>query len=324
MSNHSDLINELKDMEDDSYVSSSGFSADSFLPSSMLKGDKESKKEKKKKQLEEDLNTTDSWFTNIMADNVVMKPSKKRSKPEKSLFDEVFGEKKKKKKKKSKGELVDYKAEFAPEMALYKNLLVDQDAFTKSLQKEYDSIKSTKSSSRGITKQMTDLIDNITSARTLSMQLIEKTVNTKKTIADLNIKQKKELGNGLETENNMPDFGANYLKQIMSERQALLSTSLSDPDVTEYDTDSIINEIGNIDLGDEVVENPYLKFEELDPTVYVCIRGDDFDNYYFEARDKDDNVINDYPSPIHTDINVNRSTSTATDAYGNKYPIIWL
>ena len=66
--------------------------------------------------------------------------------------------------------------------------------FTDSLQKEYDAIKSVKSSARGVSKQMSDLIENITEARSLSMQLVDKHVNVKKQIAELNIKQKEKFG----------------------------------------------------------------------------------------------------------------------------------
>ena len=49
---------------------------------------------------------------------------------------------------------------------------------------------------------------------------------------------------------------------------------------------------------------------------------DDPDKYEFQAVDKDGVVIDDYPLPEHTRMNINRSTSTATDLYGNKYRLI--
>ena len=120
-------------------------------------------------------------------------------------FDDLLRRKKKKKKKK-KGEMIDYNKEFEIEAALYKNLLQEQNRFTDSLQKEYDRLKSAKSTARGISKTMTDLIENITQARSLSLQIVDKTVGLKKTTADLMMKQRKEFGASLENNSDMNTF----------------------------------------------------------------------------------------------------------------------
>ena len=327
-SKHKDILDELRDMEDNDDISiqpTINTTSSSFLPSSLLKEDK---KKKKKKYTEED---SDSWFNEMMSyrDTKVSKTAKY----EKHLFETLdFGKKKKKKKdKKNKEDLVDYKKEFEPEMALYKNLLADQNKFTESLQREYDAIKSVKSSSRGVTKQMTDLIANITSARSLAMQLIEKNVNAKKLISELTLKQKKELIGDVGGE-NMADFASTYLKQMLSERQSLLSDSSGDNTVSEYTEDELFAELSSSLSEDESMERPeevdkYLEYENRNITIYVCIRSDETDineNYEFIAKDEDGNIIDDYPMPNHTNISINRSTNIATDTYGKKYNIIWV
>lgn len=321
-----DLLSQLKEMEEDSYTNSNGFSASNFLPSSMLK---ESKKEKKHKNTDYD---ADKWFNDMMA--IRSTKMDKKSRGSGDLFESsgIYGKKKKKKKDKEKEELVDYKKEFEPEMALYKNLLIEQNRFTETLQKEYDSIKSVKSSSRGVTKQMTDLINNITSARALSMQLVEKNVSAKKLIADLTLKQKKELGDNTGAIDNMADFGSAYLKQMLNNRQVLLNNGSGENSVSEFTEDELFNELSTSLDNDESMNRPeevetYLKYENRNVSIYVEIEANEQDienNYSFIAKDEDGEVIDDYPLPNHTKISVNRSTNIATDTYGKKYNIIWI
>lgn len=330
---HKSILSDLKDMEDDSYINSSGISASSFLPSSMLKPQKE-EKEKKKKEKKEIWNDydPDDWFNEMVA---FQNTKVSKSKGMNSLFDSagITGKKKKKKKKNKDGhvDLVDYKKEFEPEIALYRNLLIDQNHFVESLQREYDALKSSKSSARGVNKQLTDLIENITDARTLSMQLVEKHVNAKKLIAELTAKQKKELGGLAGDGENMADFASNYLKQMLNERKTLLGEG-GDPNVAEYTEDEIFDNItlnldngdfGNLDIDRSDETEKYLQYENRNVSIYVAITDDDVENYEFVAEDENGEEIPDYPMPNHTKISVNRSTNIATDTFGQKYYIRW-
>ena len=333
-SKHSDILerlNEIEDIDANQYQNklqkmpqvndTEPTTTSSFLPSSMLK-------EKKKKKSEE--YDPDAWFNEMMAVRST-KINKKGGYNHYSYFDEngIIPKKKKKKKDKEKSDKIDFNKEFEPELALYRNLLIDQSRFTEDLQKEYDSITSVKSSSRGITKQMTDLIENINGARTLSMQLVEKNVNAKKLIAELTMKQKKELGESLDGE-NMADFAANYLKNMLNERQLILNGT-GDNTVSEYSDDEMFDilsdTLNNSEDGSGYERSAetdiYLKYENRNVEVFVVITDNDIDNYEFEARDEDGEYLDDYPMPNHTKISVNRSTNIATDAYGKKYNIIW-
>lgn len=318
------LLDDLKELENSDYEGSSkSISTSDFLPSYYL--DREDKKEKKSKKIKEEDENADKWYEELMYSRYNMKASKRKISAD--LFSEdgiLDGRKKKKKKKGKKGELTDFKREFEPEMALYKNLLQQQNKFTESLQREYDSIKSVKSSSRGVTKQMSDLIENITSARSLSMQLVDKHVNAKKLIAELSLKEKKELGQvGMDTE-NMADYASSYLKQMINERRSLLDGT-SDAIVGDYSDDEMLDEIDmNFTEEDDRPEeiDKYLKYENRDVQIYVVIYGSDVENYEFIAKDKDGIIIEDYPLPNHTSISVNWSTEIATDLYGKKYPVL--
>lgn len=283
------------------------------LPSSFLK-----KKEKK----EEEEMSSDEWMATLL--NLrAEKPKKRRGRGIFDMDDE--GGKKKKKKKHKDDKTIDYKKEFEQEMALYRNLLIDQNKFTDSLQKEYDAISSRKSSARGTSKAITDLVQNITSARQLSMQLVEKNVNIKKTIADLNMKERKENKeqNG---DNSMSDFASSYLRQIVNERQSIVNPQVAgDTEIVDFSEDQISNflsdSLSDVDRSEEV--DLYLKYENQNVKIYVVMNPNDSEDYYFLAKDENGVEIEDYPLPDHTKMSINRSTEIATDVYGEKYHIIW-
>lgn len=311
------LLDEIRNMSDDS-------SSSSFLPSSYLPKESTMSKEEK---LQKEYDDSDKWFDEMFASYTPK--INKYARLQKDLFKNIG-----KKKKKHKGEdseddeqLVDYRKEFEPEMNLYKNLMVEQNNFTASLQKEYDAIKSRKSSARGVTKQITDLIENINDARTLSMQLIEKQVNAKKLISELTLKQNKDKKDNKAVDNtDISNFGSNYIKKILNERNQILSNEgTGEASIGVYTDDEIFDQL-NTSLADE--ERPeevdkYLQYENRNVEIYVAIEDNDIENYQFIARDEDGQVIDDFPLPEHTNISVNRSTNIATDQFGQKYKIEW-
>ena len=152
----------------------------------------------------------DEWFDTLLT--IGKSSPKKKSKGIFKDLDEVLTGKKKKKKKNKKGELTDYNKEFETETTLLKNLLVDQNRFVDDLQSKYDAMKKQKSSTRGIGKFENDLVSNINTARKTSMDLVKELISTKKTIADLSFKEKKEFGGGVGDGNNSADYASNFLK----------------------------------------------------------------------------------------------------------------
>lgn len=330
---HREILDQLQQMDmDDGFIPSgndnfeipppkpSDYATNSgFLPSNFLV-----KKNKKKHTIQVPDQTEDEWLAALMdANDVKIKRGKHRT----DIFDEALGGKKKKKKNKDKNEPTDYKKEFETEAALLRNLMIDQSKFVESLQKEYDFLKSNKSSSRGINKNMTDLIANITSGRSLTTQLVEKQIALKKSIADLTMKERKELNGGLTEGENLADFASSYLKQMISERQQLLTGGSSE--IGDYSIDemsSILNE--NIMSDGEYEDRPdevekYLEYEDRNVTVWVYMNSNDSEDYEFVALDEDGDEIEDYPLPFKNSLSINRSTNIATDKFGQKYPIRW-
>ena len=330
---HREILDQLQQMDmDDGFMPTgndnfeipppkpSDYSAESgFLPSNFLT------KKKKKHTIQVPDQTEDEWLSALMdATDVKIKKGKHRS----DLFEDALnGKKKKKKKNKDKNEPTDFKKEFETEAALLKNLMIDQSNFVESLQKEYDFLKSNKSSSRGMNKNMTDLISNITSGRALTTQLVEKQIALKKTIADLTAKERKELTGGLGDSENLADFASSYLKQMISERQQLLTGGSSE--IGDYSIDEMSNILNENMLTDggyeerpEEVEK-YLEYEDRNVTIYAYVDQSDAENYEFVALDEDGDELGDYPLPLKNKLSINRSTNIATDAFGQKYPIRW-
>lgn len=350
---HSNILGRLRDLEEDSEAASSAsaeLSASTFLPSSMLtekKKDPKDKADKDKVQTDNDMlgfgvydnenYDPDAWFDEMVA---FQSPKVGKGKRRKNLFDSdgiLGGKKKKKKKKNADGvTLIDFKKEFEPDIALFKNLLMDQNKFTESLQKQYNYIQGTKSSARGVNKQLTDLVENITQARSLSMQLVDKNVQIKKLVAELTMKQRKELGGiGEDDQSGLTDFASSYMRSILDNRR--LAMDPSNAEIVDMDEDVLFDELDSVlaseaeensDLARDASVDKYLQYENDNVSVHVSIPKDasgkdDIDNYTFEAYAENGTYIDDYPLPTHSKISVNRSTNIATDTFGNKYPIIW-
>ena len=306
------------------------------LPSDIIlkhKKDKESKKELKKALKEEKKAEEfsdyddDGWMATLTSFEAPI--TKKKTK---SLFDGIGGKKKKKKKKGKAGEPVNYKKEFEPEMALLRNLQYEQDKFVSSLQKKYDQMESTKSTARGVGKFTTDLIMSITSARGLSRQLVGDIIAAKKNIADLDFKERKEFGSKLNGENDSAAYASNFLKQMMSVSRVDQSSDggvdIEDiGDNTEDLFDSISESLGETDRSEDVKK--YLQYENENPIIKVIYHedkedSDDLDELYdFVAYSESGKILDDYPKPAKTKLQINRNTGTCIDKYGNKYQIIF-
>jgi hypothetical protein len=291
----------------------------SFLPSSQLG------KKKKKHEIEVSDQEEDDWFNDLVEQTDFKIGKAHRS----DIFQDSVekSRKKKSKKDKKKNKQKDFAKEFEPEAALLRNLMIEQSRFVDSLQRQYDHMMGTKSSSRGITKNMTDLIANITQARKLNMDLTNQQVNLKKTIADLTLKQQKDA-EGLIDDNNLSDFASTYLKQMISERQAFMSPTNTDiADYTPDEMSDIIDSTLQATPMSEEDRSPeaeqYLKYENRDVSIQVIMDRVDTSDYEFIAIDKNGIELTDYPLPLKTSLNVNRSTQTATDVYGQKYKIVW-
>ena len=305
------LLDEMDDMERESI---------SMISSFRPKAEKKSKVD----ELQEANTDGDDWLRNI--ETFKAEPIKGTLKNSGSIF-VYFGEdgkKKKKKKKKDKDEMIDYNKEFEPEMNLLQNLLSEQSRFTSSLQKRYDTLESTKSSARGVGKFTTDLITSINQGRSTSLQIASNIVSLKKTIADLNMKERKEraAAEGGDYE-NMGDYSANFLKQVLRESRKDIGAYGDDSPIDGDASDifaNVASELADSDRSDEIEK--YLQYEKDDVQIYAFVNKETHD-YHLEAMTADGRMLDDYPIPQIRSLEINESTEVASDEYHTKYPIIW-
>ena len=303
---------------------------DAPLMSSLFDKQKENKKkEKEEKRAKQESEEDDE--EDFMSFIKAVAPKTKKGK--KFKFNVDYGDGKKKKKKNKDKDIVNHKKDFEPEMMMLRNLQLEQDKFVDSLQKKYDQMENTKSTARGVGKYTTDLINTITSARATSLQIVDKIISTKKTIADLDFKERKEFGSNNNSEQaNLTNYASTYLKQMMTVGRNNIVDQSQNYSVDEIDSDdtedlfsSIDESLGETDRSDEV--DKYLKYEndniEVKVIWYDSVSDDDITKKYdFIAEDPDGNVIDDYPLPEKTKMSINRSTGMATDLYGTKYKLI--
>lgn len=304
-----EILSELSDLDIDEPI----------VSISEQRPEKKSKKTEAEK-IEEETNQ-DDWLATVA--NFKAEPIKRKRRAPHDLFSYYSDGKKKKKKKKNKDGLTDYNKEFGPEMDLIHELMVEQSKFTDSLQKKYDAMETTKSSARGIGKFTTDLIEAITSNRNLSLQLIKEQAALKAKAADLTMKERKEFGKANENTEDIGLYSSSLLKKMISDSS--VSGPTEDIGVSESSMEELLanmsDELG-VNEGDEEVDK-YLKYEKAEVTIYACI-NESTDTQYFVAKDKEGNIIDDYPLPEMTTLTINRSTDVASDIYSRKYPIIWL
>lgn len=235
--------------------------------------------------------------------------------------DEMGRQKKKKKKKKGKG--TDFEEKFAGELTLLRGLLKDQTAFVNSAQKTYNAMQSQKASARGVGKYTTDLMISINSGRTLAKDLVKEIINTKKTIADLTMKEREKLAKELGVDSDeLTSWSSNFLKTLTSRDRLAIEQEIGGIEDIESDEDlfaAIDDTIGGEDMDNESYK--YLKYENRKPSVrarYNQATGDT--TFYAVAEDGD--VLDDYPVPMDgTYLDVNLSTSIGTDEYGRKFAV---
>lgn len=289
------------------------------------------KKEKKKKEIDElqevSQESTDEWLRTVSTfKREPVKVSKRSSGS--GLFDYLDnngGKGKKKKKKKKDNGLTDYHKEFEPEINILRNTLDDNLRFTNSLQKRYDSMNDSKSAARGIGKFTTDLIGQINQARNTTISITGKIIDAKKSIADLTMKERKERGNQVDTD-DIGAYSSNLLKQIMGYDRKELGMYSADSVPEDGDADTLFDNLENdlmesgVERSDEV--DMYMKYGTN--VKIQAVVNKDSKEYEFEAVDTNTgNVIPDYPLPSVNRLDINSSTNIASDEYYNKYPIRW-
>lgn len=228
----------------------------------------------------------------------------------------------KKRKKKKKDEATDYEEKFSPELSLLRDLLRDQTAFVNTAQRTYNAMQAQKSSARGVGKYTTDLMGQINSGRSLAKDLIQSIIGTKKTIAELSLKERERLAKAMGVDSDeLTSWSSSFLKTLVSKDRVALEQEIGGIEDLESDEDLFAAIDGNIGDTEESESQKYLKYEHLKPEVrarYIQSTGDT----EFYAVSEDGDMIDDYPVPAPgTKLDVNASTGIGTDEFGRKFSV---
>lgn len=291
------------------------------LPSSILSRI-EPKKDNKKED-EKDDTVDDDWLNAVS--------SLKEPSPKKKMKKEFGGflsnkEKKKKDKKNKKGEsLTDFNKEFDPELNALKNLYTDQSKFTNSLQAKYNEMDGKKASVRGIGKFTIDLVDSISSSRSITLSILDKIVSTKKIINELSMKEKEKLA---KKSNDATDNNAAYASTFMAKalqmgRQSINNANFGYDANTYVDTDTvsagdILDEIEGEERDPSV--DAYLRYENKG--IKILVVADEDGNWNYQAQDPDGNIVDDYPLPMRGYMDLHPDMHKAIDEFGTPYDLI--
>lgn len=240
-----------------------------------------------------------------------------------------IGNRPKKKKKKKKGE-TDFQKVFSSELASLQKLSADQIAFTDSLQRRYDTMENTKSSSRGLSKYTTDLIMSINTARSTALSITNAIASTKKSIHDLHLKEVKELGLNKGGEEDLDKYASGFLNSIVNKvgRNAVVNAVPAEGDpaydqIPEYSPDEDVAEDLMEGLDDEAADNGYLKYEKDNIQVKILYDKNTGD-WDFAAINEAGEVVPDYPLPNPEELQMrwNKGAGFGSDQFSRRYPII--
>jgi hypothetical protein len=248
---------------------------------------------------------------------------KEKSK-QRSAFDDIYDKdykkkKKAKKKKSKKTKYTNFRAMFERDLSQLNALVAQQHKFTDDLQKKYEESQKTKSSYRGITKFETDLIQNITSARTLELHTLDRIANTKKAIADLNAREKKDVWTFETKKKEMAGvsesddlFTATIMSNLLNNRKQLSASSLEVDDDIDYGS-MLKNSIGE---GYKPTKEIEYESHDIERIVETFEDG----SYKFKAYDNTTgNYIDDYPDPPNAKLRFIEDRGIAKDEYGAEY-----
>jgi hypothetical protein len=227
-----------------------------------------------------------------------------------------------------------YKKEFAEEITLMYSLLDEINQYGKELEKELKSIKTSKV--RGATKNTNDLATLVLNSKEARLRILKEIIATKKTCADLSIKESKDNKNKKGNGDNAEILAAKYFKNIISHGRTDFidrfsddddddePRRLSDRDEDEYDRvlEERLSYNGNPYRSEE--SDKYIEYENRGVQIRInkCI---DTGEWEFVAIDKDNIRIDDYPLPdrrIAGKIKFSEDGEYATDKIGRIYKVM--
>lgn len=323
---------------------SSNDESETFLPGLESKiTPKGKKREKKPKEdLVEELIPEKNFIEDANWSNIYSGITSKKNRMRTSMvpgedFD-IFAKstKKKTRKKEKKKAESDFNAMFRQEMTLLDDLYKDQDRFVSSLDQIYNSMSQSKGIGRGgISKGVTDLIENLNQARTTKLNIIKHKSDLKKAISDLQFKERAQRlkeGEGVQ-DNDIPQIASNYLSKLIANGRnnvhqfGTVPSEQYSPDENIYQADTSLedalgNALRDLSTNEGEIDNGYATY--LNRNVTIAVVRDSETDYHFVAIDEDTNEeCPGYPLPNpELELTFDQSGEVASDYLGRRYKII--
>lgn len=246
-----------------------------------------------------------------------------------------------KKNKKAEG----YTKHFAEELSLLYGLLDEANSFGSDLDKLYQGMIK---NSRGFSKNTTELINSILSAKQTKLSVLKEISSLKKTIADLTLKESKNSGDSSAI-GSVNTLAASYLNNIIKHGRNNFINAVNgvddDYEQRSGDIDDFISRAGDYEddeeresLNDEILQSleedsKYMRSDESDAfirneskEVNVKVeRNVGTGEWDFIAIDKNGLTVWDYPLPDKSKVSPVTFTSDGTfctDKYGRSYKVI--
>lgn len=240
-----------------------------------------------------------------------------------------------------------YVNQFAEELSLLYGLLEETNDFSTDLDKLY---KSMLKNSRGFSKNTTELINTILSAKNAKLSVLKEITSVKKTIADLTLKESKNSGD-TGAIGSVNTLAASYLNGIIKHGRNNFVNAMNNGGDDDYDQqrsdeiDDFVNRVGDYEddeeremLNEEIMESldsddkysrsaasdAYIRNEAREVTVKIE-RNVGSGEWDFVAVDKNGLSVYDYPLPPKSAVTPVKFTADGafgTDKYGRSYKVI--
>jgi hypothetical protein len=282
----------------------------------------------KEEKIQANLNALESLAVEITGEDLEFDKKKKKNKYKKWIMgddDDINSIRVKQVKKKK----LNYEKEFEPQLNMLRNLLAEQNKFRADLMKRFD-LAAGPSNIRDaqMNKTIVDLATAISTAGNAALSTMKEIGTTKKTIAELIIKQRQldsKFGGADSQDVGLmgSDIAAAILGKPTSSQQFLQPQQTQFPSTTQVQPPQDISVSRDFDPStwnqDSFVSN-HTKYEEI-PHSFVVEWHPNEDKARFKAIDPDGNELKECPVPTFKIKNIDAERKIARDDFDQIYPL---
>ena len=282
----------------------------------------------KEEKIQANLNALESLAVEITGEDLEYNRKKKKNKYKKWIMgddDDINNIRVKQIKKKKQN----YEKEFEPQLNMLRNLLAEQNKFRADLMKRFD-LAAGPSNIRDaqMNKTIVDLATAISTAGNAALSTMKEIGVTKKTIAELIIKQRQldsKFGGGDSQDIGLmgSDIAAAILGKPTANQQILQPQQqfVQPPIQPQQNQDiSVSHDFDPSSWNQDSFVSNHTKYEEI-PHTFVVEWHPNEDKARFKAIDPDGNELKDCPVPTFKIKNIDSERKIARDDFDQIYPL---